>query len=780
MTASKASQQRTYRMLAVLAAALLSADAVQAQQVGTAAAVNPAAQARGAGGARTIVIGQSIAHRERIQTTAAGSVQLLFIDKTSMTIGPNSDLAIDEYVYDPNTNTGKMAVTLSKGLMRFVGGQVSHTGNAQITTPTAVVGIRGGVGIVGTNQVYIGYGVGEVASASYSVSLSAGEYTQTQGGVPPTAPAPPPPGLIAALVATFQSQGGQGGGAPASGNKVDQARTSATGSSGGSIATATAAASVGSGSQQQATQFTAKIASVTETTQTTAQQSVAQTVANELVQQQEQQEAIKKQFSSTAFVLGMSNCCSLGNPTSPVPYLPASFATGTNRFVSPIMGYRLGSLEVANRAPYFQWGIGITGDGASQNSWFFVMTGALVENNSGGFELSSGFSATRRGSGTTSMGLANGAVSSQAGTIVLDPERLPVSGVATNQDFIATLKEYRNTPAFAYLGGPTQGSNYEFTQQFARLPTPSFLGSDRPPETLVGWTGGLIRTSVNGVFQSAAIPTVGTAQIQLSPTQNRLQANFTSFNFSPDGSGPSNNFQFGQFQMGSLDPSLRGRGAYVDYDNFAARAAIVVNNEQTESSLLSSVNGQTLTGNSVFMVNVPRAVAQQIDPDTTFCQCDYTRWGFWSVDGRRTVNGQNVADLGHLMTWVAGRPPNINEVPSTGHATYTGHVVASVLNNGAEYVTSGNLVNTINFGTRTGTGSVTGFDGTNYSGQLTLMNSDPRFFGGGLNGNNGNRSMIMVGNLFKGVSSPVGEMGGNVLISGTNYRGSGIFAGRMQ
>src|SRR3954471_4770907 len=124
--------------LLTVAGVALIGHVAQAQQVGTAAAVNPAAQARGAGGSRTIVLGQSIAHKERFQTTSAGSVQLLFLDKTSMTIGPNSDLAIDEYVYDPNTNTGKLAATLSKGMMRFVGGQISHAGNAQISTPNAV------------------------------------------------------------------------------------------------------------------------------------------------------------------------------------------------------------------------------------------------------------------------------------------------------------------------------------------------------------------------------------------------------------------------------------------------------------------------------------------------------------------------------------------------------------------------------------------------------------------------------------------------------------------
>jgi hypothetical protein len=73
-----------------------------AQQVGTAAAVNPASTAKAPGsGVRTLTIGASVVHNERIQTTGNGSVQLLFLDKTSMSIGPNSDVTIDEYVFDP-------------------------------------------------------------------------------------------------------------------------------------------------------------------------------------------------------------------------------------------------------------------------------------------------------------------------------------------------------------------------------------------------------------------------------------------------------------------------------------------------------------------------------------------------------------------------------------------------------------------------------------------------------------------------------------------------------
>lgn len=263
--------------LLVLLALALPAGEVEAQQVGTAAAVNPAAKAsRGSGGARTIVIGQSIAHRERIQTTSVGSVQLLFLDKTSMTIGPNSDLAIDEYVYDPASNTGKLAATLTKGVMRFVGGQISHAGNAQVTTPTAVVGIRGGVGIFTPRSVFIGYGEGSVRSGSSSVTLGAGDYTQTQGGgVPPTNPGPPPANFLQTVLAALQSQAGQGGGARATSGQVNQARTTATGSSSGTIAT-----NVQNVTNQSLTVAAAASAasSLTQTIQTTANQTRVETI----------------------------------------------------------------------------------------------------------------------------------------------------------------------------------------------------------------------------------------------------------------------------------------------------------------------------------------------------------------------------------------------------------------------------------------------------------------------------------------------------------------------
>jgi hypothetical protein len=140
---------RSRKLSAGVAAAslLLAAGPAVGQTVGKTAAVNPAATGSG----RTLTLGAEVVHKERIQTSGNGSLQLLFLDRTTLNIGPNSDLVIDEYVFDPKTNTGKMSVSLGKGLMRFVGGQISHEGNATVKTPSAVIGIRGAIGYFSYN-----------------------------------------------------------------------------------------------------------------------------------------------------------------------------------------------------------------------------------------------------------------------------------------------------------------------------------------------------------------------------------------------------------------------------------------------------------------------------------------------------------------------------------------------------------------------------------------------------------------------------------------------------
>jgi len=139
------SNRFTVALFVAFLGALFAAASASAQQVGTTTAVNPLSESTPPGGSTApLIVGAHIVHKERVHTTPAGTVQLLFTDKSSMSIAPNTDIVIDEYVYDPNAQNGHMLVSLTKGALRFVGGQLSHQGEATITTSAANIGIRGG------------------------------------------------------------------------------------------------------------------------------------------------------------------------------------------------------------------------------------------------------------------------------------------------------------------------------------------------------------------------------------------------------------------------------------------------------------------------------------------------------------------------------------------------------------------------------------------------------------------------------------------------------------
>ena len=77
--------------------------------------------------------------------TQNGSTAIQFVDDTRVDVTPHSKLVIDEFVYDPNTSTGKLALKASLGTVRYASGQIAKNSrqNIKISTPTAVVGVRG-------------------------------------------------------------------------------------------------------------------------------------------------------------------------------------------------------------------------------------------------------------------------------------------------------------------------------------------------------------------------------------------------------------------------------------------------------------------------------------------------------------------------------------------------------------------------------------------------------------------------------------------------------------
>jgi|GEM_PF-4767414 len=127
----------------------LYAGPASAQRAGVTAAVNVDAERTPPGQTtRQVMIGDDIVYDELIETDAVGRAQVLMVDRTALTIGPNSSLTIDKFVYDPEKKSGDMGLTLRRGMLRFVGGRISKTNEVKVNTPVGVLGVRGGIALI--------------------------------------------------------------------------------------------------------------------------------------------------------------------------------------------------------------------------------------------------------------------------------------------------------------------------------------------------------------------------------------------------------------------------------------------------------------------------------------------------------------------------------------------------------------------------------------------------------------------------------------------------------
>lgn len=79
---------------------------------------------------------------ERVTTGPAAVTSMLFADQTTLDIGSNSDIVLNELIYNPSDNSGKGVLSLTTGAFRIVGG-LMHEGSLTILTPTATIGLRG-------------------------------------------------------------------------------------------------------------------------------------------------------------------------------------------------------------------------------------------------------------------------------------------------------------------------------------------------------------------------------------------------------------------------------------------------------------------------------------------------------------------------------------------------------------------------------------------------------------------------------------------------------------
>lgn len=96
-------------------------------------------------GAGRIRSGAAISQGDRLSANSSGSGMIVFDDESSARLGPNANLVIDDFVYNPARRSGKIKLRQTAGSARIFGGQISKRGSSEVRTPHIVLGVRGGI-----------------------------------------------------------------------------------------------------------------------------------------------------------------------------------------------------------------------------------------------------------------------------------------------------------------------------------------------------------------------------------------------------------------------------------------------------------------------------------------------------------------------------------------------------------------------------------------------------------------------------------------------------------
>ena len=102
---------------------------------------------RADGTVETVTIGTPVYQGDIVETDASGAVNIVFIDETSMAVSEKARLSIDEYTFDPATESGTTNFSVLRGLFVFTSGLIGRDDPDDVTidTPVGSIGIRGTV-----------------------------------------------------------------------------------------------------------------------------------------------------------------------------------------------------------------------------------------------------------------------------------------------------------------------------------------------------------------------------------------------------------------------------------------------------------------------------------------------------------------------------------------------------------------------------------------------------------------------------------------------------------
>ena len=140
---------KKWRYWRIAAGALLLAlpliSQAQTEPIGYVKTVTGEAWVSNAGPRIKAQAGTAVMLGSRLQTGAAASLGVSFKDNTMMSFGPNTELTVDEYLYEPADEQLKLSTRLLRGTLNYIAGVIAKLkpDAVSVRTPMGVIGVRG-------------------------------------------------------------------------------------------------------------------------------------------------------------------------------------------------------------------------------------------------------------------------------------------------------------------------------------------------------------------------------------------------------------------------------------------------------------------------------------------------------------------------------------------------------------------------------------------------------------------------------------------------------------
>lgn len=121
------------------------ARAADGETIGRVKTVQGAAYLVRAGNQIAADVGSTVQTGDGVKTAGGSAMGIAFRDNTTLSLGPESEMTIDDFAFDPKDDKLSFSTALTQGTFVFLTGQIAalRPDAVKVSTPGGQVGIRG-------------------------------------------------------------------------------------------------------------------------------------------------------------------------------------------------------------------------------------------------------------------------------------------------------------------------------------------------------------------------------------------------------------------------------------------------------------------------------------------------------------------------------------------------------------------------------------------------------------------------------------------------------------